>query len=340
LAEVFYIKSQAEALSGNIDAAIASLVKSGIKMIAMNKSNLISKFLKILNHFVSGFLIIAGIASITNSLFGGLILVLSGLLFSVIIKDIINKKLFNNNLKSFKVFNIILFILFIAGTAIINSGASEKRLIKDWDDNKDKIVLGISKQIVDGDLSSANRDLERYEVAAKEDPKFASLKEKYQIALNAKAAKEKKIADAKAAEEKKMAEEQIEANKSETQATNINSKYTRNKYTDNDASNVAFCFAFLEVAKKPYLEKTHRLYVQDNEAVFFEEVQPALNKLVQCSGPNAPDQSAIEACIAQLPKEAPLIDGFMRGSNVALHGDATEKTISSAACMGLDAATR
>jgi len=151
---------------------------------------------------------------------------------------------------------------------------------------------------------------------------------------------EKEAAERRAKEEQEASENAAEAKRAQEQEVNSNSKYTRNKYTDSDASNVAYCFAFLEVAKKPYLEKTHRLYVQDNEAVFFEEVQPALNKLVQCSGPNAPDQAAIEACIAQLPKEAPLIDGFMRGSNVALHGDATEKTVSSAACMGLDVAIR
>ncbi|CAN1505847.1 hypothetical protein MCEKH45_00644 [Methylophilaceae bacterium] len=204
-------------------------------MIAIDKSNLKNKFFRILNHIVSIIIIFAGIGTITNSLFGGLMVVLSGLLFSVIIKDIFNKKLFNNNLKSFKVINIIVFILFFAGLILAGNEGDTKRLIKDWDENKDKIVLNISKQIADGDLFGANYDLKKYESLAKGNSAFADVQAKYLNAVEEKEAKDKKIAAAKAAKEKEMAAaKEIEEQEQEITEQQATSSYS----SDNDLSKV------------------------------------------------------------------------------------------------------
>lgn len=156
--------------------------------------------------------------------------------------------------------------------------------------------------------------------------------------------KEEAITKKKVEEEAaKMESSQQEAAKKESNSANGKTDYARNKYTEKDASSVALCFAFLEVSKQPYLahlEKTHKLYAQDNFAVFFEEVQPALNKVVQCAGSDINNPATIEACKAQLPNEVPIYNEFVRGALILRSGRESDKAIAAAACMGTDALIR
>jgi hypothetical protein len=156
--------------------------------------------------------------------------------------------------------------------------------------------------------------------------------------------REEVIAKKKVEEEAAKKESaQQEAAKKESNSANGKTVYGRNKYTEKDASSVALCFAFLEVSKQPYLahlEKTHKLYVQDNAAVFYEEIQPAIAKFLKCAGSDINNPATFEACKAQLPKEAPIINEFQRGSMILQSGRESDKAIAAAACMGTDAVIR
>ena len=286
-------------------------------------------------------LLLYGLPTITKSILGGLFFVIAGLLLLPTTKNLLIQKVPQAALLEKQIVNYIAVAIF-AVLGVMATGASEKSaLIEKYNANKAAITKEITDLDAAKDFIMAEIKLKPYLNAMPTDTELRALSEK--IKANSKQDKEQKAAEKAKEESEKKAAAQREAAKKEGNAANGMTEYTRNKYTDKDASAVAFCFAYLEVSKQPYLahlEKTHKLYVQDNAAVFYEEIQPAIQKLIQCAGSNINNPATVQACKAQLPKEAPIISEFQRGGAILQSGSKNDRAIAAAACMGVDAHIR
>lgn len=286
-------------------------------------------------------LLLYGLPTITKSILGGLFFVIAGLLLLPTTKNLLIQKVPQAALLEKQIVNYIAVAIF-AVLGVMATGASEKSaLIEKYNANKAAITKEITDLDAAKDFIMAEIKLKPYLNAMPTDTELRALSEK--IKANSKQDKEQKAAEKAKEESEKKAAAQREAAKKEGNAANGKTEYTRNKYTEKDASAVAFCFAYLEVSKQPYLahlEKTHKLYVQDNAAVFYEEIQPAIQKLIQCAGSNINNPATVQACKAQLPNEAPIINEFQRGGVILQSGSKSDRAIAAAACIGVDALIR
>lgn len=286
-------------------------------------------------------LLLYGLPTLTKSVLGGLFFIIAGLALLPTTKNLLIQKVPQAALLDKPIVNYIAVAIF-AVLGVMATGASEKAaLIEKYTANKEAITKEITDLDAAKDFIMAEIKLKPYLNAMPTDSELRALSEK--IKADAKQDKEEKAAKKAKEEADKKAAAQREADQKSSNASNGKTEYTRNKYTEKDASAVAFCFAYLEVSKQPYLahlEKTHKLYVQDNAAVFYEEIQPAIQKLIQCAGSNINDPATVQSCKGQLPKEAPLINEFQRGGAVLQAGSKSDKAIASAACMAVDALIR
>ncbi len=154
-----------------------------------------TKLSRIFNISTSIFISIIGLAFLIQSVIGGILIILSGLIFSFPIKNQILEKL-NVKLITTRFINFLSIFLFVFGSFYAMNESDSKNKAIDWEKNNVQILMKISQQLEDGNLSGANFDLKKYESVAKNDPTFLELKANYQKLYSAQETK-KKSSDSK-----------------------------------------------------------------------------------------------------------------------------------------------
>jgi hypothetical protein len=175
-----------------------------IKGIFMTQENSIfskNKVMLIFNYFLSGLIILIGLVIMMESFIGGLLIAVGGVLFLEKIKNQLNQRFFKDRFNHKKFINFAVIVTIFCGLFYAIDDSENKTNIENWNKNSDTILMEISNQLQEQNLSGAKFNFEKFEQIAKNDKTFIELKSAYEKAAAAaeevKAAKAKEQAEAK-----------------------------------------------------------------------------------------------------------------------------------------------
>lgn len=166
--------------------------------------------------------IVVGLVFTGDSTFGGLLVVMSGILIFPKIRQLISRNANSENSKIPLFLRLFVGLLLITGI-VISSGDLASTTLQEWESKKQVIILQVQKNIEQNDLVAAKKVLDKFNSAVLKDEQFNALKSQYQVAKEKTDAEvlakkaEEKAANEKALTEKLIAEkaatEKVEAEK-------------------------------------------------------------------------------------------------------------------------------
>lgn len=169
------------------------------------------KVARILVNLFALITIIVGLAFAGDSTFGGLLVVVSGILIFPKTREFISRIKNSENSKTPLFFKLFVGILLITGIFISSSDLASSNL-KEWESKKQEIISQVQKDIEQNELGAAKKVIDKFNAAVTKDSQFDALKSQYQAAKEkadalvfAKKAEEKAAIE-KAANDKVLAE--------------------------------------------------------------------------------------------------------------------------------------
>jgi hypothetical protein len=292
------------------------------------------------------FLFVISLIGFWASVFAGLLALCAFLIslppaYRLIINKIPKLKFLENN-----AFRWIAVAILVILSFYVASAAEKAKVIKDFNKNRNQIFEDVAGLRKDKKFFEARKKLEKYTEVITTDTELTEL---YKVVSGERSKQLDKEAEVKLQEERKaQAKEKAKAANSQTTpnastGSSQTAKLEGKKFGDADPTNVAFCFSYLGVASDvssvKNLQKTHKLYVEDNWSTFINRVQPTIKTFASCIG-SSPTEALFEECKQKLGSSKVLIEEMQKGMGVSQRGQSADKAIASAACMAKDAELR
>lgn len=168
-------------------------------MINKNGISTNNKVMIFFNYLLSGLIIFIGAVTMIESFIGGLVIAIGGVLLLGSIKYQLNQRFFKDRVNHKKFVNIAATVLIFSGLLYTIEDSETNTSVENWNKKSDTILMEITNQLEDGDLTGARLNIERYQKIAKKDNTFLELKSTYEKAVAA-------AAEARAAKGKEQAE--------------------------------------------------------------------------------------------------------------------------------------
>jgi hypothetical protein len=236
--------------------------------------------------------------------------------------------------------------IFVILSFFVASAAEKAKVVEDFNKNRNQIFEDVADLRKDKKFFEARIKLEKYAEVITTDKELTELYKTVSDERSKQLDKESELKlqqerNAQAKEKAKAASSQSTSNPSP--GSSQPAKPESKKFGDADPANVAFCFSYLGVASDvssvKNLQKTHKLYVEDNWSTFINQVQPTVKKFASCIG-SSPTEAVFEECKQKLGSSKVLIEEMQKGMGVSQRGQSADKAVASAACMAKDAELR